>query len=256
MDTTTLRRPRTAPFVLVLVGAVIGALAGWLGPIAARITVDQAARAGLREEMADSVLGPVVELAAIPTELAVPLLGFAGLIGGVFLAVSRAAEAPRVEVAGGHVEHRQRHVPEVRVERADVTAVFRDGNELVLLTGGALHARLDVRTLPPARVREALTHHGWPLCDADPFEADFTPWADGQVGFTEAENDLLRYRFSVRKDSAVCREADAGLTGAGLVARTRGRRLEARRVGDVARNRSGSGDLATSAGEGARGTDR
>lgn len=255
MDTTTLRPSRTAPVVFALGGAVIGALVGWLGSAGARIAVEQAARVGLRAETEGSLLGPVVELAAIPTELAVPLLGLAGVIGGVFLAVSRAAEAPRVEVAEDQIEHRQRHVPEARVERTDVTTVFRDGGELVLLTDGALRARLDVRTLPVARVRAALAHHGWPLGETDPFEGDFMTWADGLPGFTETENDLLRYRFSVRKDSAACRDADEDLVGAGLVARTRKRRLEVRRVGGVSRP-AGSGAPVRSAAEGAHGTDR
>lgn len=158
------------------------------------------------------------------------MLGAAGVIGGIAVAVVAAREAPELEVTKDHLLHRHEG-RDTWVERADVSATFRDGKDLVLLrTDGSQRARIHVDELPAGRLREALTAQDWPLRDADEFEADFELWADGRPGFTAEENTTLRRRWEDRKDALLRSEADEALAETGLVARVRGNRLQVRRA--------------------------
>ena len=112
---------------------------------------------------------------------------------------------------------------------------------MLLRPDGALRARLDTDTLSAARVRDALTGHGWPWHDADPHEQSYERWVDGRPGFTAAEHEALRRRLEKRKDADARRQADEDLAALGLVARVRDDRIQVRR---------------TASAEGARGADR
>ncbi|MBO0610300.1 YqeB family protein [Myceligenerans salitolerans] len=243
MTTTRIRQSPAVPAVLVGGGTALGLLLGLFGPGLAR------GLTALIERTPFPVHGLVEQLGQIDQVWSLPVLGGAGLLGGIFLAVAAAGEAPRLEVARDHLEHRQED-RETWVERSETAVAFRDRKDLVLLgSDGALRARLDVTDLPWSTVRTALTGDGWPLRDADPYDADFQPWADGRPGFTPEEHALLRERREERKDKAARRRADAALAAAGVVVRERDDRLQVRRV----RGHRPSGDANP---EGARGADR
>ncbi len=214
----------------VLLGGVtlLGVALGWFGPDLAR------GLSALLDRTPIPVHGLVRLLADVDRVWSLPVLGGAGLLGGVALAASAVADAPQLDVDDDHLEHRHRG-REVWVGREEVDAAFRDGRDLVLLRpGGGLRARLDVADLSAGRVRDALAAHGWPLGAEDPFEADFVPWADGRPGFSGEETALLRRRRAAAGNGAeqvAARWAvDEELTGAGLVARVRDGRLQVRRV--------------------------
>lgn len=240
MTSTQVRQPAALP-VLIGVGTLaVGLVLGWFAPALAR---------GLADVIGATPL-PVPGVVRLVGTLELPwtlgILGGLGLLGGAFVAVVVVGEAPVLTVAGDHLEHEQEERA-VWVERSDVGAAFRDGNDLVLLRpGGGLRARLDVDTLSGARVRDALTAHHWPWSEGDPHEGEFERWIDGRPGLTAGENEVLRRRLAERKDAAARRRADEELDALGLVARVRDDRLQVRR----------SASATGRATEGARGTDR
>jgi hypothetical protein len=243
MTTTRIRQSPLAPAVLVGGGTALGILLGLFGPGLTR------ALTALIERTPFPVHGLLERLGQIDQVWSLPILGGAGLLGGIFLAIVAASEAPELEISRDHLEHRQQD-REAWTERTDVASAFRDGNDLVLLASeGGLRARLDITDLSRTKLRAALTRDGWPLRDDDPYDADFQPWADGRPGFTPEEQALLRERREERKDKAARRRADEALAAAGLVARERDGRLQVRRV----RGRRPSSDTSR---EGVRGADR
>ncbi|MBE1878225.1 hypothetical protein [Myceligenerans pegani] len=243
MTTTRIRQSPFVPILLIGGGTALGVLLGLFGPGLAR------GLTSLIERTPFPVHGLVERLGEIDQAWSLPVLGGAGLLGGIFLAVVALGEAPELEVARDHLEHRQED-RELWVERAETAVAFRDRNDLVLLASdGGLRARLDISDLPRTKIRGALTGDGWPLRDDDPYDADFQPWADGRPGFTPEEQALLRERREKRKDKAARRTADEALAAAGLVVRERDDRLQVRRV----RGRRAASDVNP---EGVRGTDR
>ncbi|RPF21379.1 YqeB family protein [Myceligenerans xiligouense] len=243
MTTTRFSQSRSVPAVLIGGGTALGILLGLFGPALAR---------GLTaaiERTPFPVHGLVERLGQIDQVWSLPILGGAGLLGGIFLAVAAASEAPHLEVARDHLEHRQQD-REVWVERTETGAVFRDRDDLVVLgPDGGLRARLDITELPWTKLRTTLTTDGWPVRDDDPYDGDFQPWADGRPGYTSEEHALLRERREERKDKAARRNADEALVAVGLVTRERDGRLQVRRV------RGGRPSSDTNH-EGVRGADR
>jgi hypothetical protein len=236
MTTTEVRQPPALPLLLGLGVLALGVVLGWFAPALARGLVD------LIEATPLPSPGVVRLVGTLPLEWSLGILGGLGLVGGAFIAFMAVGEAPVLTVLDDHLEHRQEE-REAWIERSDVGAVFRDKNDLVLLRpDGGLRARLDVDTLPQAKVRGALEQHRWPWQNMDPYEQGFERWVDGRPGFTADEHATLRRRLEKRKDAAARRTADEDLAALGLVARVRDDRIQVRRV--------------TSAGDGARGTDR
>jgi hypothetical protein len=236
MTTTEVRQPPALPALIGLGTLALGVVLGRFAPALARGLVD------LIEATPLPSPGVIRLIGTLPLEWSFGILGGLGLVGGAFLAFMTVGEAPRIVVADDHLEHLQEE-REAWVERSDVGTVFQDGDELMLLRpDGGLRARLDVDTLPAAKVQGALEQHRWPWRDADPYEQGFERWVDGRPGFTAAEHGALRRRLEDRKDAAASRKADEDLTALGLVARIRDGRIQARRT--------------AAAGEAARGADR
>lgn len=223
MQTTQVRQPVIVPALVGLVTLAIGVGLGFALPPLARV---------LRDWLESTPLpsfGLVEVLADLPLAWSVPILSGLGLVVGVFLALSTVGESLRLSVADDHLEHRTDD-REGWVERADVTAVFRDGRYLVLLGArGVPRARLDADTLGEAEVQGAFETHRWPWRDTDPFEADYVRWVDGRPEFTSAEHALLRRRHKAGKDMSTLVEVDAELAEHGLAVRRRDDRLQVRR---------------------------
>ncbi|MFD6164051.1 hypothetical protein ACFWFR_02600 [Oerskovia sp. NPDC060287] len=108
--------------------------------------------------------------------------------------------------------------------RSEVTDVFADGKEIVLLRGEREVARWSA-DLPSAEVRAAFDTHGWPWRETgDPFRAAYRPWAAGDLGLPAGADALLRARaglIDAGKDDHV-RELRADLAAIGVVVRDEG----------------------------------
>lgn len=220
MTTTEVRQPPALPTLLGLAVLAFGLVLGWFASALA------GGLAGLIDTTPLPVPGVLRLVESLPLAWTLGILGGLGLLGGAFVAFMTVGEAPQLTVADDHLEHQQEERG-TWVERSDVGAVFRDGNDLVLLRpDGGLRARLDVDTLPGAKVRAALEQRHWPWRDADPHEERYERWVDGRPGFTPAEHEVLRRRLEERKDAAARRKADEELAALGLVARVRDDRIQ------------------------------
>jgi hypothetical protein len=181
----------------------------------------------------DSAPGPLRLLATLPTGWAVLATGVLGLVAGVFLAGAAQEESPEVTVDGDHVQiacggHAR------WIERADLTAVLRDGVDLVLLDGRDTEvARQMVSDLPAGRLRAAFTERGYPWREEPGYGTRFAPWIDGRPGLDGAVHDLLRARGQAveSKDRAQVTELDERLRAHGVVVRDRRGRQEVRVAG-------------------------
>ncbi|MFV2143507.1 hypothetical protein [Isoptericola sp. G70] len=224
MTPTEVRMPRVAPILIALSVLVLAVGLGVALPPFARWLQDALDGTPL------PVHGAINLVAGLPLGWSVPILTGLGLVAGAWLALVAVAEALRLTVADDHLEHRtDEH--EGWIERSDVSAVFRDGRHLVLVTAeGRVRARLDADDLRSAELRDALVGHGWPWRDEDPYEGDYVGWVDGRPGFTETERALLRRRLRERKDAAAVAELDTELGAHDLAVRVRDDRLQVRRT--------------------------
>ncbi|MFD2026742.1 hypothetical protein [Promicromonospora aerolata] len=236
MTTTEVRQPPALPALLGLGTLALGIVLGWFAPALARGLV------GLIEATPLPSPGVVRLLGTLPPEWSLGILGGLGLVGGTFIAFMTVGEAPALTVLDDHLEYRQEE-REAWIERSDVGAAFRDKNDLVLLRpDGGLRARLDIDTLPQAKIQGALDRHHWPWRDADPYEQEFERWVDGRPGFTADEHVALRRRLEKRKDAAARRTADEDLAALGLVARIRDDRVQVRRAAADGERARGTND--------------
>lgn len=221
---TEVRQPRAVPLLLALGLLALGVGLGFALPPLARWLQTVLAGTPL------PVHGAIELLAGLSWAWSVPILSVAGLVAGILVALAAVGEALALTVADDHLEHRTDD-REGWVERSDVTAVFRDGRDLVLLgPGGLPRARLDADTLRRTEVRAAFEAHGWPWRDEDPYEGDYERWMEGRPGFTPAEHALLRRRHDERKDAAAVARVDAQLAEQGIAVRRRDDRLQVRRA--------------------------
>jgi hypothetical protein len=103
----------------------------------------------------------------------------AGLVVGLVVAVLAVADMLVVRVGAGEVtlvrggnKDKRRRIP-----RGDVTAVFFDRDELVLLGTGSRELAREKTDLSKARVAEAFTGKGYPWrADGDPHRDEFRIW--------------------------------------------------------------------------------
>ena len=158
-------------------------------------------------ELIDSIPEPVATLGA---------LGI-GLVGGLVLSLMAHGERLGVTVSPERVRLLGDEY-DATFDRADVTAVFVDRNQLVLLgtdTGELVRrpSELDV-----AALRTAFTRHGYPWRDGDPHEDEYRRWVPGMEGLPTGANALLTARAKdLSSDDA--KELRAELVRLGVIVR-------------------------------------
>ncbi|MDG4785198.1 hypothetical protein O7626_04485 [Micromonospora sp. WMMD1102] len=151
---------------------------------------------------------------------------FLGTLGGLLVAVIAAAERLTVTVAGDAVTL-LRDGTARRVDRAEITGAFRDGNRLVLLGPAGEEVARESSDLPADRLRAAFEAYGYRWhADGDPYAADFRRWTDGGPGLPPGANSLLkaRQRALEKSDRTDLAELRTELTRLGLVVRDDGKR--------------------------------
>ena len=156
-------------------------------------------------ELVDSIPEPWATLGALGV----------GLVGGLVLALVAHGERLDVTVSPGHVRLVGDEYDET-FARDDVTAVFVDRNQLVLLgsdTGELVRrpSELDVVAL-----RAAFTRHGYPWRDGDPHADEYRRWVPGTEGLPPGANALMTAR---EKNSDDADELRAELARLGVIVR-------------------------------------
>ncbi|MFC4858194.1 hypothetical protein [Actinophytocola glycyrrhizae] len=181
-----------------------GALAGWLLKLLANwaVTLRWTPFRGPLE-LVDSIPEPVATLGALGV----------GLVGGLVLALIAHGERLDVTVSADHVRLVGDEYDET-FDRAAVTAVFVDRNQLVLLgsdTGELVRrpSELDVTALAAA-----FTRNGYPWRDGDPHAGEYRRWVPGIEDLPTGANALLAARA---KDSDDADELRAELVRLGVI---------------------------------------
>lgn len=150
-------------------------------------------------------------------------LGIVGALLGAVLAQHLVETMGRIAVTSTGAGFRTKDTLET-LGRSDVTDVFADGKEIVLLSGEREVARWSA-DLPSAEVRAAFCTHGWPWRETgDPFRAAYRPWEAGDPGLPAGADALLRARaglIDAGKDGHV-RALRADLAAIGVVVRDEG----------------------------------
>lgn len=179
-----------------------------------------------------AVPGPLEIIAEFTTAWSVPILTILGLAAGIALAVVAIGESLAVTVDSDGVRLRQDD-KELYVPRAKVHAVFRDGNDLILLDSSERElARRDADDLKMSAISAAFRDHGYPWTDTDPYDGAFTPWIDGHPDLDDDSHALLRRRRSALADAESDAAADLHdrLQVKGVIVRDRKKQQEYRRV--------------------------
>lgn len=110
------------------------------------------------------------------------------------------------------------------ISRADVSAVFVDGNRLVILDRRSRQVLREVHEAPEAVLAEAFRRHGYPWQDTDPYAELFRPWSRGAADLPPAADDVFAARAAALKKKAKkeARDLASALEHLGYVVRDEG----------------------------------
>lgn len=137
--------------------------------------------------------GPLELVDSIPEPWAtVGALGV-GLVGGLVLALVAHGERLDVTVSPDHVRLVGDEYEET-FARADVSAVFVDRNQLVLLGSDTGELVRRPSELDVAALRAAFTRHDYPWRDGDPHADEYRRWVPGIEGLPPGADALLTAR--------------------------------------------------------------
>lgn len=184
-------------------GALLAAATGWI------TSLEWAPMRGLFE-LVDSLPDPLVAIGA-------PLLG-----AGAGLAVVFAWEGERLTVTlTDDVVTLTRDRAVRRIARAELGAVFRDGQHLVLLDRDGAELTREQSDLDTQPLATAFRAHGYPWRDDDPYRDAFRRWVPDQLELPAGANAVLkaRQRALERKDRVDAAELRRELARLGVVVR-------------------------------------
>jgi hypothetical protein len=159
--------------------------------------------------------GPFKLIAQIPEPWATVGALAVGLVGGLVLALIAHGERLDVTVTPGHVRLVGDEYDET-FARDDITAVFVDRNQLVLLGSDTGELVRRPSELDVAALRAAFTRHGYPWRDGDPHADQYRRWVPGAEGLPPAANALLTAR---EKNPDDAEELRAELARLGVIVR-------------------------------------
>ncbi|MEV0241952.1 hypothetical protein AB0I06_18755 [Streptomyces sp. NPDC050674] len=219
-------------WALVLFCVVCGAVAGALLPLLARL---------LLALPWAPLEGPAELLTSVPEPALT--LGTTGLgaLGGLLLGFMAVHESLSVRVHDAQVTLTVRDTAQ-EFTREEIAACFRDGKQLVLLAPGGLELARERCGLNWRRLADALTAHGYPWEEQDPYRAEFRRWVPGAPGLPEGADALLRARAQTCEDQhgADARELRGELLRLGVVVRDEDKRQYVRVVTGEADGRPGT----------------
>ncbi len=156
-------------------------------------------------ELVDSIAEPWATVGALVV----------GLVGGLVLALIAHGERLDVTVSPDHVRLVGDEYDET-FARDDVTAVFVDRNQLVLLGSDTGELVRRPSELDVAALRAAFTRHGYPWRDGDPHADEYRRWVPGVEGLPPGADALLTAR---EKNPDDAEELRAELARLGVIVR-------------------------------------
>ncbi|MEV7191440.1 hypothetical protein AB0N81_06485 [Streptomyces sp. NPDC093510] len=147
----------------------------------------------------------------------------AGLVAGLALAFTAIAETATLKLSDALV-HVERDGRTWSFERADVSAVFLDGKQLVLLGADSGELVREEHGPRAAALAGAFRAHGYPWRDADPHASLFHRWIPGTPDLPAEVHALLAARKAALKRKAPqdARDLAETVRGLGFVVRGEG----------------------------------
>ncbi|WP_030896916.1 hypothetical protein [Streptomyces sp. NRRL S-474] len=199
-------------WAIVLFCVACGAVAGALLPLLARwlLTLPWAPFEG-PAELLTSVPEPALTLGTVAV----------GVLGGLLLGFTAAHDSLSVGISGTQVTLTIRDSSQ-EFPRDEISVLFRDGKQLVLLGPDGMELAREQCGLPWQRLADAFADHGYAWVEEDPYRAEFRRWVPGTPGLPEGADALLRARAQARKhedDAKDARELRAELLRLGVVVR-------------------------------------
>ncbi|MBR8642348.1 hypothetical protein KEF29_31085 [Streptomyces tuirus] len=199
-------------WAIVLVCVACGAVAGALLPLLARLLLSLP-WAPLKgpAELLTSVPEPALTLGTVAV----------GVLGGLLLGFSAVHDSLSVRVRDTHLTLTIRDSSQ-EFTREEISVLFRDGKQLVLLGPDSLELAREHCGLPWQRLADTLVEHGYEWAEEDPYRAEFRRWVPGTPGLPEGADALLRARAQARKhedDAKDARELRGELLRLGVVVR-------------------------------------
>ncbi|MEU3933920.1 hypothetical protein AB0E85_18050 [Streptomyces sp. NPDC029044] len=184
-------------WAIVLFCVACGAVAGALLPLLARLllTLPWAPLEG-PAELLTSVPEPALTLGTITV----------GVLGGLLLGFTAVDESLSVRVCDTRVTLAVRGSSQ-EFTREEISVLFRDGKQLVLLGPDGMERAREHSGLPWQRLADALTEHGYAWAEEDPHRAEFRRWVPGTPGLPPGADALLRARAQARKHEDDARDA-------------------------------------------------
>lgn len=164
---------------------------------------------------------PLEVIADFPRAQALIVAMIVGAIAGLVLAFIGHQESLNVQVGDDRVRF-SRGGRTKEIDRADVTGVFRDGKDLVMIGRSGEELARETSDLDTARLRDAFRAHGYAWhADGDPHRDRFRRWIDGDPDLAVRANALLRARDRAleKNNKADLEEFRAALSEAGVVVR-------------------------------------
>ncbi|MEV0317881.1 hypothetical protein ACIBKX_03030 [Streptomyces sp. NPDC050658] len=164
-----------------------------------------------------------------------------GLVAGLLIAVTEITEALKLKLTDARLETDQRD--RVRtIERSDVSAVFLDGKDLVILDGTSREFARGPRTASAAKLARSFRAHGYPWREADPHARLFQRWIPGVPDLPTEAHAVLAAREAAlkRKAGTDARDLREMLQDLGVLVRDESKNQYWRPLKEEAR--PGSGD--------------
>ncbi|QEU94727.1 YqeB family protein [Streptomyces kanamyceticus] len=148
----------------------------------------------------------------------------AGLVAGVVLALMALAEDMTLELTDTRVRIKRGDEPRT-FERTDVSAVFVDGKQLVLLGADSGELVRGGHAPRAAALADAFRAHGYPWRDGDPYASLFHRWIPGTPDLPAEVHALLAARKAALKRDAGqdARDLTGMARGLGYVVRDEGK---------------------------------
>lgn len=148
-----------------------------------------------------------------------------GAVAGAVVALLAVADMLQVTLASDHVALKRGDMRQ-RFERADVSAAYMDGKQLILVGDSGEELAREKTDLKKADLADAFRTRGFHWSEGDPFAADFRRWVPDTPGLPTGSDALFKAREKALNngDQEDVAELRAELAKLGVVVRDQEKR--------------------------------